>query len=101
MPPTITTDDLLGKVLEGLVALPAMKDQGDRIEKHLEELNGTVRENRTDIAVLKDWRDSQAGPATKQVADIRVEVAKVAAQVTGVGAVAVVVALVLRSLGVF
>lgn len=63
-------------------------------------LNGTVREHCEDLAVLKDWRDSQVDPATKQIPDIKAEVAKLAAQSCGVGAILGVVVVALRALGV-
>ena len=54
----------------------------EELKDEFKILNGTVRDNRTDIAVLKDWRQSHAGPAVKEVSNLRVEVVK-AASITG------------------
>lgn len=64
----------------------------EELKSEFRTLNGTVRDNHTDIAVLKDWRQSHAGPAVNKVSDLRVEIVKVA----GIGSsIAVVLGLIL------
>lgn len=79
----------------------ATQEDVDEIKEQLKILNGTVRQNCTDIAILKDWRATQADPATRQIPDMKAELAKVGVQVGGIGAVTTIAILVLRALGVF
>jgi hypothetical protein len=71
------------------------------IDERLKVLNGTVRQHCEDIAVLKDWRASQANEAIHQVGDLRVELARVAVMAGGFGAAATIIAAVLKAFGVF
>ena len=59
-----------------LTTVENIEEKVGKIEGHLKELNGTVKENHTDIAVLKDWRQTQGQPAVAGVQDLKVEVAK-------------------------
>ena len=87
----------------GMVFNVVTRTQKDvkELKEEFKELNGTVRENTTDLAVLKDWRSSRAEPAVKEVVDLKVELAKYGAKAGGVGAVAILVVVILKSLGVF
>ena len=76
-------------------------DKLNKIEAHLERLNEHISEQGRDLAVLKDWRASQANGIIKQVGDLRVELAKMGAIAGGFGMVATITAAVLKALGVF
>ena len=90
------------KATISMVLAVVTRTQADvkELKEEFKALNGTVRENCTEIAVLKDWRETQSDPATKQIPDIKADVARIAVQTTGIGAIAVIVVLVLKSLGV-
>ena len=77
----------------------SMQEDIQKLTVGFEKLNGTVRENRTDLAVLKDWRLSQADPATKQIPDIKLEVAKLAGLGGGVGLIASIVLVIAKVVG--
>jgi archaellum component FlaC len=88
--------------LEQVLAIVQNTDEKvEKIEEHLKELNGSVRQNTTDVAVLKDWRKSQAQPAVTGVQDLRVEIAKYTALGGGIGVVVSIIGVVLKALGVF
>ena len=76
------------------------KVSADSALAQLKVLNGTVRQHDKSIAVLEDWRKSQAGPAIRQVGDLRVELARLAAQGAGFGVVVAGLVALLKGLGV-
>ena len=92
-PDTITLEMIYRAVLESKIIT-------DSIDTRLKILNGTVRQHDTEIAVLKDWRHSQANKAIGQVGELRVEIAKMGAFGGGFGLVAGAVIVVLKVLGV-
>jgi len=69
------------------------------VNDKLATLNGTVRSHDTDIKVLKVFCDEQVKPALGKVTDIRIELAKLAAQGVGIGAVAAIIAAIAKALG--
>jgi len=79
--------------------IAAMQQDIQKLTLGFEKLNGTVRENRTDLAVLKDWRLCQADPATKQIPDIKLEVAKLAGLGGGVGLITSLVLVIAKVVG--
>ena len=72
----------------------------EELKEEFKILNGRVREHHTEIAVLKDWRDRQVDPATKDIPDLKAKVAVVAVQTTGIGAITGIVVVVAKALGV-
>ena len=72
-----------------------------KLASRFDALNGTVHQTREEIAVLKDWRESQVAPAVESVADLRVEVAKAAGIGGSIGAVLGIVLLIGKAIGVF
>ena len=84
-----------------LTTVENIETQVCKIEAHMKELNGSVKTNHTDIAVLKDWRQSQAQPAVKGVQDLKVEVAKFSALGGTFGAIVAIVGIVCKVLGLF
>ena len=72
----------------------------ESVDERLRVLNGSVRQNCTDIAVLKDWRSSHANKVLGQVGDLRVEIAKMGAFGGGFGLVAGLVIALLKGFGV-
>ena len=82
-------------------AILEVKVVTDSVDSRLRILNGTVRQHCEDIAVLKDWRASQANQAIHEVGDLKVELAKVGAFGGGLGLVIAITAGVLKALGVF
>ena len=82
-------------------ALLEIKLVTDSVDMRLKILNGTVRQNCTDIAVLKDWRATQANAAIYQVGDLKVELAKIGAFGGSLGLVAGIIAAILKAVGVF
>ena len=76
-------------------------DRLEKIEEHLEKINGHIGEHCREIAVLKDWRSSRASDAIDSVGDLKVEVAKLGALGGGFGIVAIVLTAILKGFGVF
>ena len=83
-----------------LAVVTRTQEDVKELKEEFKILNGTVREHCKDIAVLKDWRESQADPATKQIPGIKADVARIAVQTTGVGAIVGVMVVVAKALGV-
>lgn len=71
------------------------------IKEQLKKLNGTVHDHERDIAVLKDWRASQVNTTLGKVNDMRVEIARMGALGTTVGAALGIMLLIGKAVGVF
>jgi methylglyoxal synthase len=82
-------------------AIVEVKVVTDSMDARLRVLNGTVRQHEMDLAVLKDWRTTQANGAIHQVTDLRVELARAGAWGGGLGIAATIAAAVLKAFGVF
>ena len=82
-------------------AIIEVKVVSDSMDARLKMLNGMVREHEKDLAVLKDWRASQANKAIGQVGDLRVELARAGVMAGSFGLVITVGASILKGLGVF
>jgi len=72
----------------------------DSVDARLRILNGTVRTHDIDLAVLKDWRASQANKAIEQVGINRVDLAKIGALGGGFGIIMTIGILILKAAGV-
>ena len=77
-----TNEEILLIVTKTDGRIGAVEQRLARVEEHLEAVNGHVKDNCKELAVLKDWRRSQGEPGLKQAVDNRVEIAKLAMQVT-------------------
>ena len=92
-----TNEDILVIVTKTDERMKAVESRLTEVEQHLARLNGSVKENCEELAVLKDWRKSQGDPAVKQVIDNRIEIAKIVMQATTLLAV---LGMVLKLLGI-
>ena len=90
---SVTLEQVYRAVIESKVVI-------DSVDARLKILNGTVRTHDVDIAVLKDWRTTQANKTIADVGDLKVEVAKIAAFGGGFGLIAGGIALLLKVIGV-
>jgi len=88
-----------------LVVMEQIKEEIKEVKEQLKRLNGTVRDNCTDIAVLKDWRQTQVQPTLSQVPDVRLDLRELAVKYSGtvaiIGGVTTVILVALKALGVF
>jgi len=82
-------------------AIVEVKITTDSMDARLRALNGTVRQHEMDLAILKDWRSTQANGIIRQVGDLRVELARAGVMAGGFGAVAAIAAAVFKAAGVF
>lgn len=92
-----TNEEILLIVTKTDSRLESVEQRLERVEEHLGTINGHVKDNCKELAVLKDWRRSQGEPAMKQVIDNRIEIAKIVMQATTLLAV---LGMVLKILGV-
>jgi hypothetical protein len=88
----ITLDQIYRAVVE-------IKVISDSMDARLRALNGTVHRLDVELAVLKDWRKSQANHAIREIPDIKMELARMGAFGGGFGLVTVVVLGVLKAAG--
>jgi hypothetical protein len=103
--PLESNTNLILQVLAGVKSLQAQVQglHGDicEVKEHLRTLNGTAARHEADLAVLKDWRASQAQAAVKDVADLKVQLAQLAVKYASLGGVVAIVIWVLKALGIF
>ena len=90
---SITLEQIYRAIIEGRVVM-------DSVDARLKILNGTVRQHDVDLAVLKDWRASQANRAIEQVGINRVDLAKIGALGGGFGIIMTIGILILKAAGV-
>lgn len=78
-------------VMQGLsTGQNAIRDEIVGLRAEFKTLNGTVRDNCKDIAVLKDWRaaaDRKLESVAERTVDLRVEIQKAASYATVIGLV--------------
>ena len=82
-------------------AIVEVKVVTDSVDTRLRVLNGTVRQHCEDLAVLKDWRASQANKAISQVGDLKVELAKVGAFGGSFGIIIAIAVAIFKAAGIF
>ena len=92
--PLITLEQIYRAIVE-------VKVVTDSVDSRLRILNGTVRQHAEDLAVLKDWRATQANRAITQVGDLKVELAKIGAFGGGFGLIAAITAAIGKAIGVY
>lgn len=95
----------IGAVMQGLsMGQGAIRDEIIGLRAEFKILNGTVRDNCKDIAVLKDWRgsaDKKLESVAERTVDLRVEIQKAASYATIIGLVLAGLMGLGRALGVF
>ena len=73
----------------------------EKIEGKVDKINGTVRANEREIAILRDWRASQVNATLGKVQDMRVELAKMGTLGGTVGTAIGMILLIGKAVGVF
>jgi len=72
-----------------------------KVESKVDKINGTVRANEREIAILRDWRASQVNTTLGKVQDMRVELAKMGTLGGTVGTAIGMILLIGKAVGVF
>jgi hypothetical protein len=79
----------------------------EKLEERLDKACERIAALETHMAVFNEWRRVQGEPTAEETekirdtqVDLRIEVAKLAVRAGGIGAIAVIVVLVLKALGV-
>ena len=107
-PPVTVT---LARVYEGIVEVKALVASMDsrlrildatvgRLESTVSKLDSTVRGLDKEVAIIKDWRASQADHAIHEIPDIKMEMARMGAFGGVFGLVLAIGAAVLKVMGV-
>jgi len=107
-PPVTVT---LARVYEGIVEVKALVNSMDsrlrildstvsRLESTVCKLDTTVRGLDKEVAVIKDWRASQVNHAIREVSDLKVQLAKIAAGGGGFALITAALVAILKAAGV-